>query len=87
MDTSDFGGKAKGAGTAPGLKVKQGKRGNRTRAQKRRKGDKLEKALAFAAKVETKAGRVNATKALRKNAKGLWSKDDGESGGPAAALR
>jgi hypothetical protein len=61
-------------------KVQQGKRGNRSHAQKRRKSDKLEKALSLAGKMEKKAGRTSVTKQARKQAKGLWSKG-GEEGG------
>ena len=64
---------AQGVGVA---KAGPGKRGNRSRNQKRRKSAGLEKALAFAGKFESKAGRADKAGQARKQAKGLWSKDE-----------
>ncbi len=61
-------------------KVPQGKRGNRTRAQKLRKSGKLEKALNLSARLEKKVGRTSGVIQARKQAKGLWSKGEGEGG-------
>ena len=64
----------------PCRKVQQGKRGNRTRAQKLRKSGKLEKALNLSARIEKKVGRSSGVKQARKQAKGLWSRGEDEGG-------
>lgn len=73
MDTGEFADKLKAKHS---MKVLQAKRGNRTKNQKRRKSDKLEKALAFAGRFESKTGKAGLSKQVRKRASGLWSKDE-----------
>lgn len=81
MDTAEGPAKPRAAQQGVGLaKPQQGKRGNRTRNQKRRKSANLEKALAFASKFETKSLSAGSAGTARKQAKGLWSKDDGGAG-------
>ena len=57
-------------------KVPLGKRGNRTKAQKRRVAAKQERALGFAARVEGKATRNSKSVAAKSSAKKLWLTKD-----------
>jgi hypothetical protein len=59
----------------PLRKEKAGKRGNRTSKQKRRKASKLEKALNFTGRLESKNVRVDKDLALKKSGKNLWQND------------
>ena len=62
-------------GAPPLRKEKAGKRGNRTSKQKRRKASKLEKALNFTGRLESKNVRVDKDLALKKSGKNLWQND------------
>ena len=77
MDTSDFVAskalKTRHAGTAKLQRA--GKRGQRSTKQKRRQATKLEKALAFAGRLDSKAAQVEPLKQSKKLAKSLWAAD------------
>jgi hypothetical protein len=77
MDTRDAGvGDGVDAATdAPkviGIKQKPGPRGKRTSAQKKRKADKLKRALAVADRTDTKVGNRNSLSASKKSVNSLW---------------
>ena len=55
-----------------GIKQKPGPRGKRTSAQKKRKSDKLKRALAVADRTDTKVGNRNSLSASKKSVKSLW---------------
>jgi hypothetical protein len=55
-----------------GFREKPGPRGKRTSAQKKRKADKLKKALAVADRTDTKVGNRNSLSATKKSVKSLW---------------
>eukprot|EP00887_Chlorella_sp_A99_P005600 scaffold1.g5600.t1 len=76
MDTSDFGAVKSKAFKAQrvGMKI-AAMRGTRSTKQKRRKAAKLEKALAVAGRLETKAAAVEPRKQQKKAAKALWADD------------
>ncbi|KAG7672046.1 hypothetical protein NADE_000289 [Nannochloris sp. 'desiccata'] len=57
---------------APGIKQKPGPRGKRTSAQKKRKADKLKKALSVADRTDTKVDNRNSLSASKKSVKSLW---------------
>jgi len=55
------------------LKPKPAKRGQRTAKQQQRKQMKLDKALGFSDRKQTKAVKLSNSKSKKQHAKGLWS--------------